>query len=319
MNRKLRLLIIMLFISPLLLNGCAFFGTQKQLSFQDQASTSVAKTLEIVHGVETIVAMTLSAEELAKPTATEEPPTPTLTLTTIPTETVVPTLALTATYAVPMVSVSVPTNCRVGPGQVYDQVSVLLVGRQVEVVARSADGAYWVVRNPGGAGTCWLWGYYATVLGPIGGLPVWDPPPTPAAPATPTHTATNTPTVTSTSAPTTFSTGPLEIELTFTADLDRGLLVGDSSIKDLWYQAATATEKYLTPQNGAKFAIWGTYSPSVYQCLGASLSTAPIPLASVPEGTYVCYQTNEGRPGVFRVNGFVGTTIKIGYTTWNIP
>ena len=308
MNWKLWFLMIMLLISSLLLNGCAFFGTQEQLSIQDQASTSVAETLEVLQSVETIVAMTMSAGEIAQPTLepTAEPPTPSATFTAIPTQTMVPTLAYTATLSVPMVSVSVPTNCRIGPGVAYDQVSVLLVGTQVEVMARSADGAYWVVRNPGGAGTCWLWGYYATVLGPTGSLPVWDPPPTP------------TPAITDTPAPSTYSTGPLAIERNYTADLDLGLLNGGSG-KDIKYSFISLLLRSLTPINGAKFKVYGEFAPSMYDCLGADLSTDSISLLFMSEGTYVCYKTNEGRPGAFRFNGYEGEAIKIGYTTWNTP
>jgi hypothetical protein len=37
----------------------------------------------------------------------------------------------------------------------------------------------------------------------------------------------------------------------------------------------------------------------------------------VPPGTYVCARTDEGRISQFRANGFVGTTMKLGYTTWS--
>ena len=73
---KLSLLMSMLLISLLFLNGCAVSGTQEQLSFEDQASTSVAETLMVMQSVETIVAMTVSAGEIEQPTleATAEPP-----------------------------------------------------------------------------------------------------------------------------------------------------------------------------------------------------------------------------------------------------
>ena len=41
-----------------------------------------------------------------------------------------------------------------------------------------------------------------------------------------------------------------------------------------------------------------------------------VPLADIPPGTYVCVKTNQGRISQFRVNGFMGTTMKLGYTTW---
>jgi len=298
----------------LLLSGCGFFSGGEELSVQDLANTSVAETLEALHSIETIVALTLAAADTEVPTlAPTETPAPTDTSMPAATQTDVPapTTAFTATSSVPMVSVSVATNCRVGPGLAYDQISVLLVGQQAEVVARSADGNYWVIRNPAGSGTCWLWGFYATVTGPTAGLPVWDPPPTP----TPAATITNTP------APTTYKTGPLEIPQTYRADLDEGVLSSTSAL-DLWFEAVSSSEKYLTPRNGATFAVWGTSAPGMYDCIGASLSDARIPIASAPVGTYVCYRTNQGRPGVFRVNELSGSpsqTLKIGFTTWNAP
>lgn len=309
--------------SLLLMSGCGLFSSEEELSVQDQANTSVAATLEALHGVETIVAMTLDAGETddgaQEATEAVEPPTP--TPEEVPTETPpdapTETESFTATPSVPMVSVSVNTNCRTGPGIIYDRVSALLVGQEAEVVARSGDGAYWVIRNPGGSGTCWLWGFYATVEGPTAGLPVWDPPPTP----TPEATITPTPTPTNTPAPTTYKTGLLEISQTWGADLDEGVITVNST-HDLWFEAVTATEKYLTPRNGASIVIWGPSAPGMYDCLGASLSTTRIPIGSAPVGTYVCYQTNEGRPGVFRVNELtagVPQVLKIGFTTWNAP
>lgn len=318
MKLKHQIVIIGLLISLLLMSGCDSLLGENDLSVQDQASTSVAETLAAMHVVETIVASTLAAgiTDTATPetTATVEP-----TSTDIPVD--APTDPLpdqpTATLSVPMVSVSVNTNCRTGPGTVYDRISALLIGQEAEVVARTADGTYWVIRNPAGSGTCWLWGFYATVTGPTSGLPVWDPPstPTPAATITPTATSTNTP------APTTYKTGPLEIPQTFRADLDEGVLSSSAAL-DLWFETDPATEKFLNPRNGARIAIWGTSAPGMYDCIGAPLSTNRIPIASAPVGTYVCYQTNQGRPGVFRVNELTSDAsqiLKIGFTTWNAP
>ena len=78
-----------------------------------------------------------------------------------------------------MVSVSQNTNCRKGPGLQYDIVGTLLIGVQAEEVGVSADGQFWVIKNPQQAGECWLWGYYASVVGQTSGLPKLTPPPTP--------------------------------------------------------------------------------------------------------------------------------------------
>lgn len=97
-----------------------------------------------------------------------------------PTATLSPTPVFTATPLIPLISVTVPTNCRVGPGRVYDRVGALLVGEVAEVVGRNLNGNYWYIRNPDQSnGFCWLWGEYATVTGNFAVLPVFTPPPTP--------------------------------------------------------------------------------------------------------------------------------------------
>lgn len=90
-----------------------------------------------------------------------------------------PEPTLTFTPSVPMVSVSVNTNCRTGPSVAYDAVGALTTGETAEVIGRDATGMYWIIPNPDGAGQCWLWGQYATVTGDTSGLPVYTPPPTP--------------------------------------------------------------------------------------------------------------------------------------------
>ena len=110
------------------------------------------------------------------PLATSTPEVPTAT----PSATLSPTPIFTATPAVPLISVTVATNCRVGPGRVYDRVGALLVGQVSEVVGRNLNSNYWYIRNPNNAnGFCWLWGEYATVTGNFAALPVFTPPPTP--------------------------------------------------------------------------------------------------------------------------------------------
>jgi hypothetical protein len=107
-------------------------------------------------------------------TFTPEPPTitPTVTLTFTP--------IFTSTPLVPLISVSVATNCRVGPGRVYDRVGALLVGQTAEVFGRNSVDDYWYIRNPNNSdGFCWLWGEYAALSGNTSVLPVYTPPPTP--------------------------------------------------------------------------------------------------------------------------------------------
>lgn len=102
------------------------------------------------------------------------------------TDTPVPLPTATSTPSAPMVSVSVDTNCRVGPGNVYDYRGALLVGETAEVLALDPSGRFYYIPNPDANGYCWVWAEYATVVGSTAALPVYTPPPTP----TPTYTPT---------------------------------------------------------------------------------------------------------------------------------
>jgi hypothetical protein len=122
------------------------------------------------------VPSTVVATPTPWPTFTPVPPLPTFT----PSATLSPIPLFTSTSLVPLISVSVATNCRVGPGKVYERVGALLVGEVAEVFGRSATGNYWYIRNPRQSnGFCWLWGEYATVTGNFAALPIFTPPPTP--------------------------------------------------------------------------------------------------------------------------------------------
>ncbi len=138
--------------------------------------TTIAQT--IIAGVTQTAQPVIPITGLESPTATQTftPEPPTLT----PTQTLTATPAFTFTPLVPLISVSVPTNCRVGPGKVYDRVGALLVGEVVEIYGRDPTGEYWYIRNPdAGEEFCWLWGEYATLIGNTTILPVYTPPPTP--------------------------------------------------------------------------------------------------------------------------------------------
>jgi hypothetical protein len=148
---------------------------------QTQVAGIMASTSAAATALSNAVAGTLAAMATNTPIFTYTPslsPTPSLTST--------PTFTLTP--SVPMVSVSVQTNCRTGPGSIYDILGVLGVGKTAEVVGRSVYNDTWIIKLPSNpAITCWLWGQYATVTGNTTGLPSFNPPPTP------TPKVTNTP------------------------------------------------------------------------------------------------------------------------------
>ena len=140
-------------------------------------NTAIAQTI-VAAVMQTQAAPSDVSVILESPTVTQTftPELPTLT----PTETLTPTPVFTSTPLVPLISVSVATNCRIGPGRQYDRVGALLIGEVAEVYGRDPTGAYWYIRNPdSGPEFCWLWGEYATLVGNIGVLPVYTPPPTP--------------------------------------------------------------------------------------------------------------------------------------------
>lgn len=149
-------LFVALLAVTMLLSACGFPGLATPTS---DVNLSVAQTLNAI----------ASLAASAFPEATDTPEAPTST----------PTITPTATSSIPMVQVSNGTNCRFGPGTVYDLLGVLQVGETTEVTARSSVPNYWIVNNPDRAGECWLWAQYATVSGDTSSLPLRTPPPTP--------------------------------------------------------------------------------------------------------------------------------------------
>jgi len=115
--------------------------------------------------------------------------------------------------------------------------------------------------------------------------------------------------------PATYSTGGLKVPQTYMFDLDQGQ-VGQGAAADMWLEAKTAKDLYLTPRNGARMSISGARNLGRDGCLKSRLSPGSVPLAKLRTGTYVCVRTNEGRISEFRINGVSGGTLSLGYTTW---
>ena len=98
-----------------------------------------------------------------------------------------PTSSATPMQGAPIVHVSVDTNCRFGPGDIYEYQGALMVGEEAEVVGKLADESFWYIENPDPPPPyCWIWGVYAQVEGDTSGLPILTPPPTPTPEYTPT-------------------------------------------------------------------------------------------------------------------------------------
>ena len=121
-----------------------------------------------------------------------------MTVEISPTISLTPTETQTPTPDFAQVHVDQNTNCREGPGIPYKILGALLIGEKGEVVGRLRDGDYWVIENPNRSGVCWIWGYYATLEGPVNEVPYLTPPPSPTPTFTPTITWTPTVTLTPT-------------------------------------------------------------------------------------------------------------------------
>jgi hypothetical protein len=80
-----------------------------------------------------------------------------------------------------MVSVTTGTNCRTGPGRVYDLVGGAEAGVRFTLIGKSTPTSYWIIQLPDGR-ACWLWGQYAVVEGNVNSLPEYPIPATPIPP-----------------------------------------------------------------------------------------------------------------------------------------
>lgn len=148
--------------------------------------TAQAQLLTNINNTNTPQATPIQSDQSANPPAN----TPFLLPTLTPTIAASPTPNSTETPSIPIISVSLDTNCRTGPGQAYDIVGALLIGESTEVTGKNTSSGYWIVKNPDKPiSTCWLWGEYATVTGNQSSLvEVRIPPtPTPSIPAAPSN------------------------------------------------------------------------------------------------------------------------------------
>lgn len=126
-----------------------------QADTQSAIQTGVAQTLQISQ-LQTAAAaggQLVDAEEEPQAEQIEE---------STPTPSDTPTNTYTPTPDIPQLSVSQNTNCRSGPAVYYGFVTTVNVGQVVEVVGVHAQGNdYVIIKNPNGAGNCWLWLRYA--------------------------------------------------------------------------------------------------------------------------------------------------------------
>jgi hypothetical protein len=108
--------------------------------------------------------------------AESKPPTATLT----PSATPSPTVTYTPTPEERSAYLSGNTNCRFGPGDVYDLIHIFLTGDSVDLIGKNEDETFWYIQGQEDVTlNCWLWGKYATPDGDTTSLKILTPPPTP--------------------------------------------------------------------------------------------------------------------------------------------
>ncbi len=108
---------------------------------------------------------------------------------------------------------------------------------------------------------------------------------------------------------------------TWHADLDRAQESRFSPDVDVWWEQVTATERYWTPRNGARFAPMGTARPDFAACRRAALSGARIdgsdgPSNRIPSASFLCGRTAEGRTVVVEVLNY-GYILDLRVWVWD--
>ena len=173
-RNKFIVLTILVIVTAIL--ACNLQGTPVVINVPTQEPTIPMETQVAIALASTVAAQTALANVVVATQAVLTTNTPEFTFT----PSLTPTLTYTLTPAVPMVSVSVNTNCRSGPTTAYDLLGIMMVGEQAEVVGSSTLTDTMIIKLPSDPSiTCWLWAQNATVVGDISRLPVIPIPPTP--------------------------------------------------------------------------------------------------------------------------------------------
>lgn len=115
-----------------------------------------------------------------------------------------------------------------------------------------------------------------------------------------------------------YDSGKVNLKQTFHVDLDHADGTPTSGDQDLWFEAVSSSEKYFTPNNGAKFKLITSGAPSYDKCTTTSLSSDKINLDDVSVGDWLCFKTNDGRYGRAEIEARSGSpeVIRLDIVTW---
>lgn len=118
------------------------------------------------------------------------------------------------------------------------------------------------------------------------------------------------------------SDGSLDIEGNDCADFDdgnEGSCDGDSDVL-WWINSNDDEDRELRVENDAEIAVFGTGRPSYSDCKALDLDDnsidGDVDDTDIPDGTYVCYETDDGNFGYFFVDDY-GEELEVDYVTWD--
>lgn len=189
----------------------------------------------------------------------------------------------------------------------------------VDMVAPKTPGVHqgnWKLQNANGE----LFG-----MGPNGDAPFWvrivvELPASPTPTRTSTPTTTPTPTATVTPTPLAVAAGTVTLQNLQALDLDTGSL-DSGEADDVTYQVDTGGFHVLIPQDGTVIGVFGLEEPGMESCQAAGMSAATMALESLTQGSYLCYQTDQGLYGWLRYNSLdlVRQSVSLDFRTWESP
>lgn len=98
------------------------------------------------------------------------------------------------------------------------------------------------------------------------------------------------------------SSGAFNVRGTWHFDLDAGAESARAGA-EFWYEVIRDGETYLTPRNGARYAVRSMSEPGYAGCTAATYVDARLRIESIPGRAWICVRTSEGRIGEFRIDG----------------
>ncbi len=101
-------------------------------------------------------------------------------------------------------------------------------------------------------------------------------------------------------------------------DLDSGLLNNGTNDDLKFWQDAQGT-LLLTPQNGARMAVYNMQAPRQSECEEINLGADDMAVMQLEKGIYLCYRSDRGFLGYIRVETIDLEQVSVEYMTWSLP